>query len=157
MKQRSKKERFYVEVGEAMFMPDARCFINVDTLEVDIHPPEDFFDLTGKQDTAQETIDKPEKFLVLENQKSSLSFKVMETFTLALKDKTLQKKLNNALEGKKPFANWNNLIDNSAVRQNWFDFRDDAYAEIAKEWLEEHAFEDLKEKIQALPAVFLVE
>ena len=33
MKQRSKKEQFYMQVGEAMSMNNMRSFINVDTLE----------------------------------------------------------------------------------------------------------------------------
>ncbi|MEJ7914256.1 MAG: UPF0158 family protein [Chitinophagaceae bacterium] len=157
MKQRSRKEKFYVEVGQAMLMNDARCLINVETLVVEVHAPARFFELTEKEDTAQEFLNYPEKFFVLSEMNLSQSLKVMEVFTLALKDKNLQKKLIQALEGKKPTANWTSIINNSSLRQNWFDFREDGYAEIAKEWLEKNADKELKEKIQALPAVFLVE
>ncbi len=35
MKRRSKRERFYFEVGEAMSMNNMRCLINMEALEVD--------------------------------------------------------------------------------------------------------------------------
>ena len=85
------------------------------------------------------------------------SFKIIESFTATVKDKTLQFRLVQALERKKPFANFKNIIDNSLIRQDWFDFRDEAYAEFAKEWIEENATDELKEKINLLPSVFIAE
>ncbi len=43
MKQISKKERFYLDLGEAMFMNNMRGIINTETLEVEIYPKADYF------------------------------------------------------------------------------------------------------------------
>ncbi len=48
----------------------------------------------------------------------------------------LQNKLSNALERRKPFANFKNLIDNSDYRHDWFDFKQSC--------LEEHVYETLQ-------------
>ena len=81
----------------------------------------------------------------------------MEAFVETVKDKGLQRRLVQALERKKPFSNFKSIIDNSSVRQDWFEFRDKAYAEIAKDWLEDNASDELKEKIKSLPSVFIAE
>ena len=157
MKQISKREQFYFEVGEAMAMGECRSFIDMETLKVDIHASEDYFTSNGEEDFAEEALEHPEKFLELEPLRSSQSFKVMEAFVETVKDKGLQGQLVQSLEGKKPFANFKIIIDNSSVRQDWFEFRNKAYAEIAKEWLEENASDELKEKIKSLPSVFIAE
>lgn len=154
MKQRSPKEKFYSEVGEAMFMNNMRSFINIETLEVEIHPGEDYFSFEDMEDTAQEAIDNPGKFLTLEQQPPWESFKVMEAFIETIKEEKLQFSLAQALQGKRPFANFKNIIDNSSERQNWFDYRDEAYAEIAKEWLNRNATDKLKVKINLLSSFF---
>jgi len=153
MKQRSKREQFYREVGEAMSMNTMRSFINMDTLEVDIHPDEDYFSFGDVEDTAREAMENPDKFLPVEVLSSSESFRIMEAFIETVKDIGLQRNLINALERKRPFANFKNIIDNSSVREKWFQFRDEAYMNIAKEWIDVNASDDLKEKIKSLPSV----
>jgi hypothetical protein len=155
MKQQSKRERFYSEVGEAISMSDSRSFINIETLEVDIHASEVYFSYGDMEDTAQEAINNPVKFLALEHILSSDAFRVMEAFIETVKNNHLQIRLKQALERKKPFANFKAIIDDSSERQNWFDFRDDTYAAIAKEWLENNVDEKLLEKIKALPVVYI--
>jgi hypothetical protein len=155
MKQKSKRELFYSQVGEAMSMNDSRSFINIETLEVDIHPDEDYFSFGDMEDTALEAVNDPDKFLALDHIRSSDAFQVMEAFTETVNNKNLQNRLTQALERKKPFANFKAIIDDSSERQNWFAFRDAAYAAIAKEWLEENADEKLLEKIKALPVLFI--
>lgn len=157
MRPRSKRDQFYREVGEVMSMSDAKSFINMETLDVEIHPIEDEFGFSEEEedDEVQKSLDNPGKFLRIETLTSSESFRVMETFAESVREKRLQSKLIQALEGKKPFANFKMVVDNSPVRQAWFDFRDDAYAEMAKQWIEDNAPEELKEKIKQLPAVFI--
>src|SRR5687767_6234613 len=153
MKQKSKKEQFYMQVGEGMSMNNMRSFINMDTLEVDIHAGEDHFSFGDVEDTAREVMDNPDKFLPVEALSSSESFRVMEAFIETVKDKRLQRSLINALERKRPFANFKYIIDNSSVRETWFQFRDEAYMNIAKEWIDVNASDELKERIKSLPAV----
>lgn len=153
MKQRSKKEQFYMDVGDAMAMNTMRSFINIETLEVDIHAGEEHFSFGDVEDTAREAMDNPDKFFPIEVLSSSESFRVMEAFIETVKDKRLQRSLISALERKRPFANFKYIIDNSSVRENWFQFRDEAYMNIAKEWIDVNASDELKEKIKSLPSV----
>ena len=149
MKKKSRREQFYTEVGEAMSMNSMRCFINLDTLEVDVHPPEDFF-AEEEEDTASEAMDNPDKFLAIDSLDSHESFRIMEQFAGTVKDRSLQRNLIHALERKRPFANFKYVIDNSPMRQKWFDFRDQVYLDLAKEWLDVNASDELKEKIKSL-------
>jgi len=153
MKQRSKKEQFFMQVGEAMSMNNTRSFINVDTLEVDIHAGKDHFSFGDVEDTAGEAMENPDKFLPVEVLSSSESFRVMEAFIETVKDKGLQRNLISALERKRPFANFKYIIDNSSIREKWFQFRDEVYMNIAKEWIDVNASDELKERINSLPAV----
>ena len=157
MKQLSKRDKFYREVGEAMSMGDSRCFINIETLKVDIHASEEYFDSNDMEDSAEEATNNPKKILLLKPISSRDAFETMEAFINTVKNKYLQNRLMQAIDQKKPFANFKKIIDNSIERQNWFDFRDKAYAEIAKEWLEDNGSNELLQKIGALPIVFKVE
>jgi hypothetical protein len=156
MIQRSKKEQFYREVAEAMSMNNMRSFINMETLEVDIHAGKDHFFFEDEEDTAREALANPDKFLAIEPLSSSDSFRVMEAFTETVNDKGLQRNLIRALERKRPFANFKFVIDNSLIRQTWFQFRDEAYMNIAKEWIDANASGELKEKIKSLSSLFLL-
>ncbi|MEO6638115.1 MAG: UPF0158 family protein [Ginsengibacter sp.] len=157
MKQLSKRDRFYYEVGEAMAMNNMRCFIKTDTLEVEIHAGEDAFFLEEEEDTAKDALNNPAKFLPLEAVSPHESFKIMEGYIDTVKDTRLQAVLIQALERKRPFANFKNIVDNSPLRQQWFDYHDDAYTQLAKEWIEENAGKELKEKIKGLPGDYITE
>ena len=49
--------------------------------------------------------------------------------------------------------NFNHLVHSTNVREQWFDFKNKTYTEMAKEWIEDNASEELKGRIKALPAV----
>lgn len=150
MNRHNRKDRFFIEVDEAMFMNDTRSFINMETLEVEIHAGEDYFRFGDIEDTAQEALINADKFLRIEHSTSSKAFEVMEAFIEIMKEGRLRSQLINALQRRKPFANFKYIIDDSPLRQEWFRFKDEAYAEIAKEWIEENASEELKKKIRNL-------
>lgn len=149
----SKRERFYYDVGEALSMNNGRCFIDQETMEVEIHAGEYDDMVTGMEDTAREALDNPERYLPVEPVSSGEAFSVMAAFVETVKDRQMQQRLTDALNGKKPFANFNHLVHNTNVREQWFDFKNRTYTEMAKQWIEDNASDELKEKIKALPAV----
>ncbi|MDB5246987.1 MAG: hypothetical protein JWQ40_1381 [Segetibacter sp.] len=153
----SKRERFYYDVGEALAMNNMRCFINQETMEVEINAGEDSYFIDDEDDPAQEALDNPDKYLRIEPVSPREAFRVMADFVETVHDKHMQQRLTDALDGRKPFANFNHLVHSTNVRQQWFDFKNRAYTEMAKEWIEENASRELKEKIKALPAVRSVE
>ena len=54
---------------------------------------------------------------------SGEAFRIMENFVARLKNKKEARKLEQALRGSKPFANFNRLIHNLNYREAWFAFR----------------------------------
>lgn len=150
MNRQNKRDRFYIEAGEAMFMSNTRSFVNTETLEIDIHPEEDYFTFGDMEDTAREAMNNPDKFLAIPTLDSSEAFNVMGLFAESIKDNGLRLRLINALNNKRPFANFKHIIENSALRQKWFEFKDAAYFQIAKQWIAENANDNLKEKLKHL-------
>src|SRR5687767_15043310 len=105
-----------MEVAEAMSMNNMRKFINLDTLEVNMHPAEDHFFFEDMEDTAKEAIENPDKLLAIEILTAFKSFRIMKAFAETVKVKGLQRNLIQALERKKPFSNFKHIIDNSPIR-----------------------------------------
>jgi hypothetical protein len=116
------------------------CYLNPVTLEIEeIHRNmmDDHFDYEDSDSESDEEISYKyydwEKYIIFEPLESDESFKIMEQFAEQLSDNKLQNKLFNALNNRKPFANFKYLIDNSLYRQDWFDFK--------KRRLENHVYE----------------
>ena len=89
-----------------------------------IEDPEEFEMITGMtaEDMKLKYLDW-ENYVTVEPLKSYESFKIMEAFVDTVADKTLQNKLIDALNRRKPFAGFNSVVDNSDYRQKWFDFK----------------------------------
>ncbi len=152
----SKQERFYFDVGEAMSMNNLRSYINIETMEVEMYPSEDhFFD--DEEDLAVEAENNPAKFIPVETVSSREAFKVMEDFVDTVADQVMQQRLIDAINGRKPFANFNHLVHTTSAREQWFDFKNKAYTIMAKQWIKDNGSDLLKKKIKALPTVYISE
>ncbi len=106
------------------------CYFNPDTLEVEdvsqglIEDAHEFEMMTGFiADEMNIKHDNWEKCIEIEPMESHDSFKVMEYYVDNVDNQNLQNKLFNALNRRKPFANFKYLVENSDYRQEWFDFR----------------------------------
>lgn len=104
------------------------CYINANTLEYESFPQEMDFDLSESE--TEESINENdykhlqwETCITIEPLSSNDSFTIMEKFVQIQDDNAFANKLLYALEHKKPFANFNHLINNSKNRNSWFDFR----------------------------------
>jgi hypothetical protein len=114
------------------------CFINPETLEVEEIPKEmvdglSYFSINPEfeeEDEDDEDEDE-QKFLhedwknciTVEPRESSESFKIMERFVDEVNDKSLKNKLVNAMNNRKPFANFKNIVESSNYRKEWFAFK----------------------------------
>jgi len=104
-----------------------KCFLHRETFEVVSYPdPEEHLDMDPED--WEEAIGKvkknKKKFIEIEAMTSSDSFKVMEEFIESLDNSDTKIRLVTALEGRKPFANFNHQIDNSGeYRELWFAFK----------------------------------
>ncbi len=122
------------------------CFFNPETLEVESVPqkmisdPEEYEMITREKYTDAEMKHLQwQKYIEVEPMESHQSFKVMEYFIGEVDDNNLQNKLINALNRRKPFANFKYIVETSKYRQQWFDFRQ-------KQW-EIYVWDILKTKI----------
>jgi len=117
------------------------CFLNPDTREM-VSVPVWIFDGTfsADADPFEEDFDRVdtqwERFIRIEPLESHESFRIMEEFSEAMPDRKIQQELFNALNRRKPFANFKELIDNSPYRQDWFDFKQEKLEEHVRMLLE---------------------
>ena len=119
------------------------CYFNQKTNELICLPNADLMAEAGEdyyKEIFQEDFKKIEsqkkdlmKFEVLE---SFESFKIMEDFKNQVKDDEFEKKLDQALNRRKPFQNFKNLIDNSEYREKWFQFKQKEIEKIVLKTIE---------------------
>ncbi|TKG90742.1 hypothetical protein EYV94_23040 [Puteibacter caeruleilacunae] len=110
------------------------CYFNPDTLEVEevpeklVNDPYEFEMVTGcgleNWDLKNE---EWERCIQVDPMHSSDSYKIMERFIDQIGDKRFQEKLTNAINRRKPFANFRYLIDDSDYLQDWYDYKQEQY------------------------------
>ncbi len=105
-------------------------YFNPETLEVEDIPeglardPEEFEAMTGE--TWEYIGIKHESWkrcVEIAPLHSNESFRIMEGFVDQMEDSRFRDELINALNRRRPFANFNHLIHNSDYREAWFKFR----------------------------------
>lgn len=114
------------------------CFIHGPTGSIDYHP--DPYDPYFDPEPWQEIIDKIENewgdYKRIDKMDSNQAFQVMEEFANTINDQKFKDKLSILLGRPKPFSKFKNEIDSSVYRQNWFDFKKEAYIEWVKNQIE---------------------
>lgn len=105
------------------------CFLNMDTLETEeirkewMYDPEEYEAMTGESFETDFKYPSWGNCLTFEPLESHESFEIMRRFADNHTDVRFQNKLFNALNNRKPFANFKFIIDTSEFRQDWFDFK----------------------------------
>jgi hypothetical protein len=73
---------------------------------------------------------------------SSVEYGWMEEFTASVQDRRLRNGLESALDGRRPFRRFKDiLLEAPAERERWFAFRDERLRAAAREWLAEQGIE----------------
>lgn len=80
---------------------------------------------------------------------SSESFRVMEAFA-ETRSPQEQQHLYKALNRKRPFANFRYAVEDLGILQDWYDFKNEAEARQAQEWLKENDLEIRDGKIHRI-------
>jgi len=100
------------------------AFIHKHTLKTIFIPSEFNYDLGDYEEFYQNDLKEIEEnfhfILKLEPPNSTQSFSIMETFTNNLFDGQLKNSLINAINRRRPFANFNHIIHNSESKEDWF-------------------------------------
>ena len=104
------------------------CYLNPETLELEYLPknlddPEEYELMAGESYDEMLKHDQWDKCIVVEPPESSQGFKIMERFVDEVDDRRLQKRLIEALNRRRPFANFKQIVETSPYRQAWFDFK----------------------------------
>jgi hypothetical protein len=112
------------------------CFYHRPTETIEFYPDE-----IMEEELWEELIDKIESdrnnYDRFEKMDSRQSFKVMEDFAVSLKDDDFKAEAFERLSNRKPFRNFKYLIEASEYRQDWFDFKKQAYIQWVKEQIED--------------------
>ncbi|WPR74760.1 UPF0158 family protein [Algoriphagus sp. NG3] len=111
------------------------CYFHKPTGEIEWHPdpdnpffePEPWEDLFGKIDSDLGN------YMRFQQMDSREAFQVMEDFANSLTNASFRDHLLEQLSARKPFQNFKYVIDSSKYRQDWFDFRRQAYIEFVRE------------------------
>ena len=68
-------------------------------------------------------------------------YSIMENFVYSLPDGTVRQELANAICGRGAFRRFKNGIRYHRLEQQWYDYRDQAYREIAIRWCRDEGLE----------------
>lgn len=79
-------------------------------------------------------------FAIITKMESRESYRIMESFVKEIHDVDLQQNLVRALERERPFSHFKELVESSAYRNNWFDFRYSSAKDYVKKQLESEGF-----------------
>jgi hypothetical protein len=74
-------------------------------------------------------------------------YEIMERFIETVEDETVSDALYHAIKGKSAFRRFKDAVYEYGVREQWFQYRNNAYKEIAVDWCRENQIEyedDLK-------------
>lgn len=113
------------------------CYLNPDTVELSFIPQELFYDLDRNDDVEEikQQLDEIhgwqivdflewEVSIVFEPFPTNEFYRVMEKYAYSLSvNEKLRSSLIYALKNRKPFANFGRIIDNSSLREDWFEFK----------------------------------
>jgi len=79
-----------------------------------------------------------DRFLELPDRFDIHEWSIMERFSRAQNIEQIRGELLNAVHGAGAFRAFRSAIRRLGLEQSWYQFRDEALAEIARSWLEEH-------------------
>lgn len=150
MKTINLKENQIKELSEELSM-GAKCFYNFSTGEIKVFYPDEsgeFRDFYEEEEALkyEEIMENSELYYEFEPMTSRESFQIMEDFVETLSDIGFANRLVYALSHSKPFSHFNDIIENSKYRQDWFNFRDENQKDWVKKQVNRHnhyaSFED---------------
>ncbi len=115
------------------------CYVHKESHKVLYMPdPMDSFETEGFEDVEEEIEKNGENYMEFEKMCSSDSFSVMEDFIDEVENPETKKRLQYALDNRKPFRNFRNVIDQiDNLREQWFKFKTEQYEKWVRFQIEE--------------------
>jgi len=65
-------------------------------------------------------------------------YSIMEKFCYAVEDDDLSRRLLNSIRGRGAFRYFKDTIHDYGIAEDWYEFREQAFMSIARDWLESH-------------------
>ena len=119
--------------------PDIENYLDTQTGEI-IPLHDDFDDAADVRERIDAGLGV--RYLAIEAMETHESFRIMEDFAASLPESQLRSRLLDVLARSKPFARFKDIVHGDlALRDQWFTFRDDAFARYARDWLEAKGIE----------------
>jgi hypothetical protein len=120
------------ETGEIITVTEEeRHLVEEESLE---NVPEWQREMLPKIRTALES----DRFLELPDRFDIHEWSIMDEFSRAQGSERIRQELADAIHGAGAFRIFRSAIRRLGLEQSWYQFRDEALAEIARNWLEEH-------------------
>ena len=82
--------------------------------------------------------DDGENFIQLPDKFDIHDYSIMEDFSRHYRNNKVSLMLMDTIKGSGAFRRFNNLIRNLGIENDWYEFRNQTYEQIAINWLEEH-------------------
>lgn len=103
-------------------------YLHRETHDLHSHPDPkrwDTPDVNELMDEVKSKVDEaPGAYFVLEPPEPQEAFYVMEAFLNTVEDAVLKQQLETALRSKKPFRYFRTAVEDSPLREDWFDYKD---------------------------------
>lgn len=113
----------------------SQAFFNTETGE--IVWLSDYMDSDVREEIA-DMIDESDAFLRLPEQWDINEYRMMENFIETVTDEMMQSRLYRTIQGRGAFRRLKDMVRGTEWEQKWYDFRDNAYVDVAREWCEEN-------------------
>lgn len=136
------EESILKEISEELLC-GSKVFLHRETGDIiTIRDVDLFLDETDPWEDDRRKVDvERDKYLEFNPMESRESYQIMQDFIDQLDDGRLADRLFNAIQKKRPFANFKAEIDHSGpYREMWFHFRDQCYLEWTREQWEEQIY-----------------
>ncbi|SEM37885.1 Uncharacterised protein family (UPF0158) [Butyrivibrio sp. ob235] len=119
-------------------------FLDLEKMEIVSIPDGSYFgDFDEDDEELSELIEEGfnERFFRLPTKFDIHEYRIMEHFVYDLPAGEDQDRLERAIRGSGAFRRFRDNIERMGLLQNWYDYKDEAYKEIAREWCDDNSFE----------------
>ena len=118
-----------------------QVFYNIETGEFDFYIDPIYSGIEDDYERFEEDC-----WITCPNQRDLREYDIMADFADTVTDPRKNELLSVALEGKGAFRRFKDTIHRVELVNEWYDFKHDAYIELARKWCEENEIEYIKEK-----------